>query len=1013
MSKAQRYTTRAIVNGEVDLIGTEVRKANRMPGRNGWYCDVLFTRQGARYAATGRLIEDDGSVSDRVEFAEGPAHQTYEVREIADINVALTRLAVHHMRGTVTLARQYGSRVVPADLDIDTLMYRDLPDLIAAIRVDAEAQAYEQTEPTFEAITFKRVAAGHYEGGGFTIRRDQQANTTNRWVVREGTERVSAHRTLDLAMSAASHTRDRRRLAAAATATVQAMREQPQQQAAQADIPGPIDRQSILSHRVESLLHSGTTDATPPAEPEPEVDLFDLAASQGYRLRVNPAHPQSRKLPVELLHRNGGVLAMNFRDVGQCRSWLDQGAIRDAEVEATRYVPALGDVVTIDPLRKSRQYDVIAIGPDDMVRVMPRNPRDVEDSARWVSTTYLAPVPADLIEPVEDDCEGHESLDGASMGETTYCDGSCRTHEQQPVVNAGAIARTIEAQTDTVRRETDLGLFPLDLGEVDLDREATADECGAAFPSPRSEPYRVLHCVLPPHGSYVAHSVLSKGAEYGVCGGLVVTSGHDRLHVDTIPSADIVTHREADCGDVDTDDLPVEPQLPTGPAATVADVAEWLRFYGGPRGASRHVAVRRSRLTEWAGILTPRPTIADMLMPAMPAQYREALEHLLTPCGFAPPAGVDLLSVDDANPEAFLIHDPTGIAVGVYDTYVRLSYPAPHGGAPDEEFGPAFLDLAYGTSFEVVADVAVGLIARIMRSTHGDHMRDVAEALHAMADDRQIVAEGDLVGLTVRRNELRALANRIAPADTECKAAGYARRVTAVLSMLLGQLVAEAEPGRPVAAERLRQVALFAAEALTAPEAAVGDLAEYLKGKGVGAAIVADESVTPGDVDELVDQLVAMGWQMAPEPEYVLGKRVRYLTPTTAIDAGLHGSQGMAPDIEPHEPTGRGKACVRCGRDRDAAVHAGESLAQARDLPVVFDGGEGVGLMPAFVVGWCGHRVARSEWIAGLRTCERCPEGEHAPVGPDDTLPCGCRAEQRDHTCGPSAPDEFDAASEV
>jgi hypothetical protein len=26
----------------------------------------------------------------------------------------------------------------------------------------------------------------------------------------------------------------------------------------------------------------------------------------------------------------------------------------------------------------------------------------------------------------EDECEGHESLDGAHMGETVYCDGSCR-----------------------------------------------------------------------------------------------------------------------------------------------------------------------------------------------------------------------------------------------------------------------------------------------------------------------------------------------------------------------------------------------------------------------------------------------------------------------------------------------------------------------------------------------------------------------------------------------------------
>lgn len=31
---------------------------------------------------------------------------------------------------------------------------------------------------------------------------------------------------------------------------------------------------------------------------------------------------------------------------------------------------------------------------------------------------------------------------------------------------------------------------------------------------------------------------------------------------------------------------------------------------------------------------------------------------------------------------------------------------------------------------------------------------------------------------------------------------------------------------------------------------------------------------------------------------------------------------------------------------------------------------------PGFVVGTCGHRVAGSEWRAGLRACERCPAGE-------------------------------------
>jgi len=29
------------------------------------------------------------------------------------------------------------------------------------------------------------------------------------------------------------------------------------------------------------------------------------------------------------------------------------------------------------------------------------------------------------------------------------------------------------------------------------------------------------------------------------------------------------------------------------------------------------------------------------------------------------------------------------------------------------------------------------------------------------------------------------------------------------------------------------------------------------------------------------------------------------------------------------------------------------------------------------VVGYCGHRVAESEWRAGFRTCERCPASDY------------------------------------
>lgn len=54
-----------------------------------------------------------------------------------------------------------------------------------------------------------------------------------------------------------------------------------------------------------------------------------------------------------------------------------------------------------------------------------------------------------------------------------------------------------------------------------------------------------------------------------------------------------------------------------------------------------------------------------------------------------------------------------------------------------------------------------------------------------------------------------------------------------------------------------------------------------------------------------------------------------------------------------------------------------EDVPLARDLPVPFVA-NGVAY-PGFVAGWCGHRVAESEWRAGFRVCERCPAPKDVP----------------------------------
>lgn len=74
---------------------------------------------------------------------------------------------------------------------------------------------------------------------------------------------------------------------------------------------------------------------------------------------------------------------------------------------------------------------------------------------------------------------------------------------------------------------------------------------------------------------------------------------------------------------------------------------------------------------------------------------------------------------------------------------------------------------------------------------------------------------------------------------------------------------------------------------------------------------------------------------------------------------------------------------------------------------------------PGYVVGTCGHRVAGSEWRAGFRTCERCPDDTDEDLsgearcrvcGCTENAPCegGCHwmpDPQMDDLCSRCAPD--------
>jgi hypothetical protein len=821
------------------------------------------------------------------------------------------------------------------------------------------------------ALRWRTVRAGHYVAGpdtaeGFTVRRDASASEANRWSVRHDGKRVSGHRLVKHAKAAAQRLADaeaREMTAAITTPDLPGMHGEPEHYRQQAGTATPtVESESMTApdNTPTPAPETGSEPVSPVAEPvmsdtgrqfladELVEMLIDGATLEGTPEGWFAVRPDGHRTPV---YNSVVVLAGVRGDIVHDPADSRHPRLRPLRVD---------DVVTVDPLRRSRQYDVIDDGTghprDGLVRVMPRHPREVEDGPRWVSREYVYRVPGTLIEPVEDD----------------QADGE---------VAAGPIARFLDARTSAAAHQAATGIAP----PVD-EQPVTCDGCGTQ--GPRSSMHRervvdmgssesVYTCrnCEPDHAERITTTTAARRAELRETPAMAA----DERCVDAVASTGATVHVVVDG---------------SGLVGDGHDVDQC------PRGG---------------------PSLADSLRKGMPDEYRRVLAHLLTPHGFAAtPEGGDPVVVagyDDANPEASMIHEPTGLTVGMYERYVRLAYPAEHGGAPDEDLGPAYVDLEYGTSFETVVDVAVGLTQRLMRQAHLDHMHGVADRLREMAGppaNRSIVMS--------EPRELRKLADQLAAANTECKAAGFARRVTALLNAVMTRLVDLGQADR-VDGETLRHLALLTAEALTMPEPTVEQLVEHLR-QNSDAAIVADESVTPADVDSLVDQLVAFGWQQAGEPEYVAGKRVRYLTPPAAVAAGLHGESTYAwpGGSTPFDP--------------------------------------GTGPQVGYVAGDCGHRVAVSEWNVGLRTCERCPGraggadliaavdddrqrraagltscavcgealdddncdqlGTHTcdPVelADDDSgvpLSCGCDPSQRDHTCGPSAPDTFDPSSEV
>jgi hypothetical protein len=693
---------------------------------------------------------------------------------------------------------------------------------------------------------------------------------------------------------------------------------------------------------------------------------------------------------------------------------------------------AVDDVVTVSPDRQSRQFDVIAVDDIDgeLVRVHPRRMLSTEDGPRWVSRSYTMRVPPVLVLPGDvDDDQGDGGTDPQPDGPTgcpagPACSGAAFPgHDAHPVPGqpAGAIAKCehgfmVEGNIETCPNgcpQQRIGV--LDASTVAGRAAARAGRAYAELLISHAEAIRasdtaradMLAASLP----LIRQGAIESGAdvpaierEHGP-GPVAPTVRARCWHGSTVDMRPLGWWHQGPGTRCD-DPGPLVDELygrievvidqPNGGALTYCVgqrvtigaaagsgvfVIVSFETRGGVTPAPYAVLVAEGAPTARAGAfvehLVPAPdapaeqprTIADMLMPAMPGEYRRVLSHLLAPFGFAAPDGIDKLVPSDANPEAFLVHDPTGIAVGVHDRFVRLSYPAEHAGEGDGDLGEAFVDMAYGTSFETVADLAIGLSQRLMRVAHLNHMHDIADRLREIAEqptEGSAVLDARLA--LVRRVELQRLAADLAGVNTECAAAGYARRATAVLTGVMVKLVELGERGGHVDPELLRSLALVAAEAMTAPPADVEQLVEHIK-KGADAAIVADETLTPADVDALVDTLVGAGWQLAGEPEFVLGKRVRYLVPPTA--------DGALPPAARRHQAPAGVPFVSC------KLHGADCRSAQNGRPCSG--------MPAPAVPEGDGLLRFEDHMIGS------PEGELVDVG--GYLVCGCHGSQREHTC--------------
>ncbi len=140
---------------------------------------------------------------------------------------------------------------------------------------------------------------------------------------------------------------------------------------------------------------------------------------------------QANTYPPDGLDSEGAQFLTSVRDAAlEWWSYMPEADRDDADAAASEQTDACVPVYTHQMWKTF--IDLGAYNEDDATDVTDTMTGMASYALHLIAERLFLALVAELIEAREEDeldedeCEGHESLDGAHMGETVYCDGTCK-----------------------------------------------------------------------------------------------------------------------------------------------------------------------------------------------------------------------------------------------------------------------------------------------------------------------------------------------------------------------------------------------------------------------------------------------------------------------------------------------------------------------------------------------------------------------------------------------------------